>query len=57
MEVENGVLEDVWLVSKRAIFHFHDYGRKGKTFETNDVRGGTMVVNDIFFLGLVLHLS
>ena len=29
MEVENGVLEDVWLVSKWAIFHFHDYGRKG----------------------------
>ena len=29
MEVENGVLEDVWLVSKWAIFQFHDYGRKG----------------------------
>ena len=29
MEVENGVLEDVWLVSKCAILHFHDYGRKG----------------------------
>ena len=29
MEVENGVLEDVWLVSKWVIFHFHDYGRKG----------------------------
>ena len=29
MEVENGVLEDVFsLVSKWAIFH-HDYGRKG----------------------------
>ena len=28
MEVENGGLEDDWLVSKGAIFHFHDYGRK-----------------------------
>ena len=34
MEMESGVLEDVGLVSKQAIFHFHDYGRKGKTFET-----------------------
>ncbi len=32
MEVENKVLEDVWLVSKWAIFHFHDYGRKGNVF-------------------------
>ena len=29
LEVENGGLEDDWLVSKEAIFHFHDYGRKG----------------------------
>ncbi len=32
MEVENGVLEDVWLVSKWAIFHFHAFGRKGIPF-------------------------
>ena len=31
--VENGVLEDVFsLVSKWAIFHFHDYGRKGISY-------------------------
>ena len=29
MEVEHGVLEDVEIVSKWAIFHFHDYGRTG----------------------------
>ena len=29
MEVENGGLEDDWLVSTEAIFHFHDYRRKG----------------------------
>ena len=30
MEMEYGGLEDDWLVSKGAIFHFHEYGRKGK---------------------------
>ena len=33
MEVENGGLEDVWFVSKWAIFHFHNYGRKGKSLQ------------------------
>ena len=31
IEVESGGLEDDWLVSKGAIFDFHDYGRKGRT--------------------------
>ena len=30
MEVENGGLENDWLVSKGAIFHFHGYGRKSR---------------------------
>ena len=36
--VENGVLEDVWLVSKWAIFHFHDSGRKGNSPKTSMMR-------------------
>ena len=48
--MENGGLEDDNLVSKGAIFHFHDYGRKGSLPTT--IFQGRCVSFRVFFKGL-----
>ena len=50
MEVENGGLEDDWLVSKGAIFHFHDYGRKGKCHFSKVFEVGQLAIDLYRFL-------
>ena len=53
MEVENGGLEDDFSLLSGAIFHFHDYGRKGTFLKRIPPFG--ILITSVFKLQIIFY--
>ncbi len=49
MEVENGTQKETKVIFQAPIFHFHDYGRKGKMFQQQEWEL-TLALQDLVFV-------